>query len=206
VFNVIIINFKNYVFGKKALALAKRIERVNGKVIVAVPSVDIEEIASNTKLKVYAEHVDYVKGSKTTGYVIPESVKAAGGKGMLINHSEHKLSMKEIKETVKRCNKLRMETVVCVGKLGDVKKIMKLKPKAIAYEDPALISTGKSITKYDAKSVEKFALMFKKSKVIPLCGAGVSTREDIKAAKDLGCKGVLVASAVARDGKVGILG
>jgi triosephosphate isomerase (TIM) len=202
---VIIINFKNYVLGMEALALAKIIQKANNKAIVAVPTVDIEEIASKTKLKVYAEHVDYIKGSKTTGYVIPESVKKVGGKGMLINHSEHKLNMREIKLTIARCKKLKMETVVCVSQLSKVKEIMKLKPKAIAYEDPKLISTGKSITKHDSKSVKKFASMFSRSKVIPLCGAGISSKEDIKAAKALGCKGVLIASAIARDKKMEIL-
>jgi triosephosphate isomerase len=202
---VIIVNFKNYVFGKDSLALAKLISNVNEKVIVAVPSVDIGEIASKTKLKVYAEHVDFVSGSTTTGYVVPESVKGVGGKGMLINHSEHKISMKEIELTVERGNKLGLETVVCVSKLGDVRKVMKFKPKAIAYEDAKLISTGKSITKYDAESVRKFASLLKGSKIIPLCGAGISSKEDIKEAKKLGCKGVLVASAVANKGRVEIL-
>jgi triosephosphate isomerase len=33
-------------------------------------------------------------------------------------------------------------------------------------------------------------------KIIPLCGAGISTGEDVRAAIQLGAKGVLVASAV----------
>lgn len=202
---MIIVNFKNYVFGKETLALARRISKVNGKVIVAVPSVDVGSVASKTKLKVYAEHVDSVSGSTTTGYVVPESVKGVGGKGVLINHSEHKISMNEIKLTVARCKKLGLETVVCVSKLGDVRKIMKFKPKAIAYEDAKLISTGKSITKYDAESVRKFASLLKGNKIVPLCGAGISSKEDIKEAKKLGCKGVLVASAVAKKGDVNIL-
>ena len=202
---MIIVNFKNYVLGKKSLALARKIEKINKKIIVAVPTTDIEEISKKTKLKVYAEHIDYNNGPKATGFVIPESVKAVKGKGMLINHSEHKLTMKEIKLTLARCKKLKMETVVCVSKLSDVKKIMKLQPSAIAYEDPNLISTGKSITKYQNKEVHKFASMFKRSKVIPLCGAGISSKEDIKASYDLGCKGVLIASAIARDKKFEIL-
>lgn len=202
---VVVVNFKNYVFGKKTLAIAKKIERVNRKVIVAVPTIDIEEIVSKTKLKVYAQHVDYVSGNKTTGYILPESVKAVGGKGMLINHSEHKIPFREVKLTVERCKKLKLETVVCVSKLSNVKKIMKLKPMAIAFEDPKLISSGKSITKYNPKAVEKFVSLLKGNKIIPLCGAGISSKEDIVESKKLGCKGVLVSSAVVKKGKVGIL-
>ena len=202
---MIIVNFKNYVVGKKSLALAKKIERINNKVIVAVPSTDISEIVKRTRLKVYAEHVDHFTGPKTTGYVIPESVKSAGSKGMLINHSEHKISMREIGLTVSRCKKLKMDSVVCVGGLSEAKKVMKFKPKAIAFEDPKLISSGKSITKYKADDVKKFALLLRGSGILALCGAGISSKEDIKASYDLGCKGVLVSSAVARDGKVEIL-
>jgi triosephosphate isomerase len=38
--------------------------------------------------------------------------------------------------------------------------------------------------------------MFDGSKVDPLCGAGVNSREDVEKAGELGCKGVLVSSAV----------
>lgn len=202
---MIIINFKNYVLGEKALNLAKKISKVNKKVIIAVSAVDIEEIAKLTKLKVYAEHVDYVEGKKTTGYVIPESIKAVKGKGMLINHSEHKLTLKEIKQTVNRCKKLKLETVVCSSNMKQIKEIKKLKPKAIAYEDPKLISTGKSITKHNPKQIQEFANLLKNTKILPLCGAGISTKEDIKEAKKLGCKGVLIASAITKKGNVGML-
>ena len=202
---MIIINFKNYVYGKKALDLAKRIKKANKNVIVAVPTTDIEEIAKKTKLKVYAEHVDHFTGPKTTGYVIPEAVKSAGAKGMLINHSEHKISMKEIKLTVNRCKKLKMKSVVCVTKLSDVKRIAKMRPTAIAYEDPKIISSGRSITKYDANSVKKFAKMLSRTKITPLCGAGISSKNDITEAKKLGCKGVLISSAIAKRGRVDIL-
>ena len=34
--------------------------------------------------------------------------------------------------------------------------------------------------------------------IIPLCGAGISTREDVKEALKLGTKGVLVASGIVK--------
>ena len=38
----------------------------------------------------------------------------------------------------------------------------------------------------------------KKTKILPLCGAGISTAEDVKEAYNLGCKGVLISSAIAK--------
>jgi len=67
------------------------------------------------------------------------------------------------------------------------------------------VGSGKPITKYKSQNVKKFSEMLKGTKIIPLCGAGISSKEDIIAAKKLGCKGVAIGSAIARDGKVRML-
>ena len=36
---------------------------------------DIYEITKKTKLKVYAQHVDYFLPGRNTGYILPEAVK-----------------------------------------------------------------------------------------------------------------------------------
>jgi triosephosphate isomerase len=194
---MIIINFKNYKTGKKALKLAKLIQKINKNIIVAVPATDIEEIAKNTKLKVYAQHVSYKKPGKSTGYIIPEEIKIAGAKGSIINHSEHRIPLNEIKQTVQRLKKLKLKTLVCIRSLKELAEIKKLKPDFIAYEDPKLISTKKSITKYRKDSLKKFVDMLKRTNINPICGAGIHTKEDILEAYKLGCKGVLIASAIA---------
>ena len=77
----------------------------------------------------------------------------------------------------------------------------KLKPYAIAFEDPKLVGSGKSITSYNAKNVLKFSKLLKSTKIIPLCGAGISSLDDIKESKKLGCKGVLISSSIAKVNK-----
>jgi len=191
---MIIVNFKNYKTGKAVLALAKKIPK---GIIVAVPTADISSVSTKTKLKVFAQHIDSKKKGKTTGFDISEDVKKAGASGSLLNHSEHKISFKKLKETMKQAKKSKLKIIACASSLSEANKIKKLKPYAIAYEDPKLISTGKSITKYKSDSVKKFAKSLNKTKIIPICGAGISSKEDIKEAKKLGCKGVLVSSAVA---------
>ena len=86
-----------------------------------------------------------------------------------------------------------------VGKGGI--NIKKLAPYAIAFEDPKLVGSGKSITQYRSSDVKKFAELFKNSKIIPLCGAGINSADDAKEAYALGCKGVLIASAIANVNK-----
>lgn len=193
---MIIINFKNYELGKDVLKLAKKIQKYTPKAIIAVPATYIGYVTFRTKLKVYAQHIDYQEKGRNTGFLIPEAVKNAGAKGSLLNHSEHKISLKDIKTTIRRSNKVGLKIVACTSNLKQAKELRKLKPFAIAFEDPKLVGTGRSITKYKTHSLEKFVSLLKGTKIIPLCGAGISSKEDYNEALKLGCKGILVSTVI----------
>ena len=168
--------------------------------IVAVPTIDIELISKKTKLTVIAQHADPQESNKTTGFTTLKSIKSAGAKGTLINHSEHPQSISNIYKINIMSKKLNLKTIVCTPSLRNMKSILnnrKVKPYAITFEDPKLISTGSSITKHNPEAILQFVKTMKKTKIIPLCGAGISTAEDVKQAYKLGCKGVLIASAIA---------
>jgi triosephosphate isomerase len=90
-----------------------------------------------------------------------------------------------------------MYNVVCVPSISQALKIARLKPRYIAYEVPSLIGTGKAISKAKPGDVSRFAKAMEKRGIIPLCGAGISNGDDVRTAIQLGCKGVLLASAVA---------
>src|SRR3990167_7168540 len=193
-----IINTKNYKYGNELLVLAYKIQKYTPKAIICVPATEISNISKHTKLKVYAQHVGYSEPSKRgTGYVTPEAVKEAGAVGTLLNHSEHKLSFYNLKRTVNDCKKIGLNTIVFAASLAEARKIKSLKPYAIAYEEPKLVASGKSITNYRAEEILKFVKLFENSEIIPLCGAGISDERDVKAALMLGCEGVLIASAIA---------
>lgn len=201
---ILIINFKTYkeATGLRALRLAKACERVNKlgktKIMVAVQATDIFVIAKKVKIPTLAQHVDCFEQGRHTGRILPEAIKQAGAVGSLINHSENRLPSNTIKKTISRCKKLKQLTAVCVSSINMAKKFLKLKPYILAYEVPELVATGKAITKIKPDNVKKFASLLKKTKTIPLCGAGISSCEDIKFALKLGCKGVLVSSAVVK--------
>ena len=197
---MIVINFKNYVFGEKALDLARKIQKYLPKAIVAVPAVDIRTISDKTKLTVYAQHVDSPSSpTRSTGYVTASVIKKIGAKGSLLNHSEHKLI--SVQAPLNDLQENRLKSIVCVSTLKDAKSLSKLRPYAMAFEDPELIATNKSITKYKSKDIKKFVDLLKGTGIIPLCGAGVNSVEDVREAYWLGCKGVLVASAIAASKK-----
>lgn len=190
---MIVINFKNYKTGKDVLAFAKKIS--DPCVIAAVPTLNLKEVAKETRLIVYAQHTDLVNTKRDTGYLTPYSLKDAGVTGTLLNHSEHKLSFKNLQKTVSECHKQKLKVIICASSVTEAKKIKKLNPFAIAYEEPKLIATKKSITNYPLK-ILKFVKILEKTKTFPLCGAGINKKQDVEAAIELGCKGVLISSAI----------
>ncbi len=201
---LIIVNFKAYSqgTGRKAVELAKAIDKMSRSchvfAIAAVQAPDIYPASSSVKLPVFAQHVDCNSFGSFTGSITPESIKAAGAKGTILNHAEKRITMQNIKESVRNCKKLGLKTLVCSDNLLQIKKILHLMPTYIAFEDPKLIGTGKSISRYRSSDVEKFSKLLEKTRTIPLCGAGVSNGDDVASALRLGTKGVLVSSAVVK--------
>ncbi len=194
---MIVINFKNYKDGKEVVRLAKLIEKYIPKSIVCVPAVSMSDVSRKTKLSVYSQHVDSYDGKRGTGKITALEVKKAGASGTLLNHSEHKISIKEIKEAVKECRRVGLKTLVFASNLAEAKKIIKFKSDAVAYEDAKLVGSGKSITEYKPVEIVKFVKLLKGKKIIPLCGAGISSARDVLEAYRLGCSGVVIASAIA---------
>ncbi len=193
---MLVINLKTYKSGD--LNLIKKINKVNKKIIIAAQPTDIYLFSKKFKNPIYAQHVDPFKPGRNTGYVLPEAVKEAGAKGVILNHSEHKLNLNVLKETINRCKRLNLKVLVCISNLNEAKKIKKLKPDIMAYEPKELISTRTSVSKAHPDVVRKFSDLLKSSKIIALCGAGIHNKQDVEIAKKLGCKGILVSSAVTK--------
>lgn len=196
---MIIINFKNYVHSEKALKLAQKIEKHLPKAVVAVSAVDIGYLEYYTKLNIYAQHVDLSSEKRATGFLTIEAVKSQGAGGTLLNHSEHPINLGEINLMVGNLKKAQLKAIVCVPSLEFARGLLKLKnkPYAIAFEDPDLIATGKSVTSYKSNDLKKFVKLMEGTGILPICGAGVSSLGDVVSAREIGCKGVLISSAIA---------
>ncbi len=197
---LIVINFKTYKQGKAAVKLAKIIEKVSRNIIIGVQASDIYEIAKATKLKVYAQHVDWQKPGRHTGFILPEAVKKDKSAGSFLNHSEHKLSPRILRKTIERCKKIGLKTMVFASSLGEAKRIQRLKPDYLIIEPPELVSGRVSVSKAKPELIEKIA---KKLKTRFLVGAGIHTSEDIKKALELGAGGIAISSAITKAKKPG---
>ena len=199
-----IINFKTYkeAMGIRAVKLAEIAselgKKLSSEIIVAPQFTDLERVAKITKA--IAQHIDPISYGSHTGSILPEAVKEAGAIGTLINHSEKKLSLDKIESCVNIAKALELKSICCASNLKEVIEIAKLSPDYIAFEDPELIGTGKSISTHKPELVERFVEIVRdiNKEIVPLCGAGISNKEDVEAAKKLGVKGVLVASAIVK--------
>ncbi|MCI4408842.1 MAG: triose-phosphate isomerase [Thermofilum sp.] len=203
---LILINFKAYAeaSGKKGLQLAKVAEKLSkeyGVTIAVAPQLtDLMFIAQQVDIPVFSQHVDDVSPGSHTGHVTLEAVKDAGAIGTMINHSERRVRADQVDVVVKRARQLNLVTVVCTNTPEVTAAMAALGPDMVAIEPPELIGTGIPVSKAKPEVVTSSVDLVKKinPNVKVLCGAGITTGDDVAAALRLGTVGVLLASGVVK--------
>ncbi len=203
---IIVVNFKTYseATGRKALELAKKCEKISleTKICVGVAPqfVDIPPIVKAVSIPVFSQHIDPIKPGSSTGHILPESVKEAGAAGTLINHSERRLRLADIDAVITIAREVSLTSLVCTNNSTVSAAVAALKPDMIAVEPPELIGTGIPVSKAKPEVVSDTVKLVKQINpdVNVLCGAGITTGEDVAAALRLGTEGVLVASGIVK--------
>lgn len=202
----IVINFKAYreSLGKKSLELAKVAEKVwkeKGVTIAAAPQlVDLRIIVSEVEIPVFAQALDSAQVGAFTGSTTLQAIKDSGADGFILNHSERRVNLSLISEAVNSARSLKLTSLVCADTPDATGAVSALNPDFVAIEPPELIGTGIPVSKAKPEvvtgSIDRVRKVGSTSKVI--CGAGISTAEDVRAALKLGTVGVLLASGVVR--------
>ncbi|MCL1984598.1 MAG: triose-phosphate isomerase [Methanomassiliicoccaceae archaeon] len=203
---LIVINFKVYreVEGPKALDIAKLCGSVSEDsgitIAVCPPSAELGFVSRNVSIPVFSQNADPHAPGPSTGWMTPSMIKASGAIGTLINHAEHKRSMKEMAETAELCKGCGIASIICADSVELAAQIAQFRPDMIAVEPPELIGGDISVTDADPDIVERTVNAVKEvsRSVSVLCGAGVKTGKDVKKALDLGADGVLLASGVVK--------
>lgn len=197
----VILNLKTYKEsqGDNALRLAKIAEKVGEKyhinMIVSVQAIDLKSVASQVKIPVYAQHTDPSVLGRSTGSIVPEQLVDINVHGSILNHSEKKLGIKELQNTLLRLKEMDMKSIICVGNNVEAKKVSGfkiVKPDFIAIEPPELIGGERSVSSTKPDVIEKAVKACDGINV--LAGAGVKDNIDFKTVLKLGCKGVLLSS------------
>ena len=169
------------------------------RVAVAPQAAQLERVAE-TGVETWAQHVSPVEHGSHTGSTLAEAVAEAGAVGTLLNHSERRLRLADIDGALDAADPAGLETIVCANNPDQIGAAAALGPDSVAVEPPELIGGDVSVSQADPGVVENAvaAAAAVDDSVDVLCGAGVSSGEDLAAAGDLGASGVLLASGVAK--------
>ena len=201
---IVILNFKTYIesSGENALKLAKALENVaneTGVTMVAAPqTADIFMINQETNIPIFAQHIDPISPGGHTGSNLLECLMECGINGSLLNHSEQRMKLADIDEVIKKISGSDLFSVVCTNNIETSVAAATLNPNFVAVEPPELIGSGIPVSQAEPEIVEGTVAKVKNvnQNVEVLCGAGISTGDDMKAAMDLGATGVLLASGI----------
>ncbi len=207
---LILLNFKTYpeTLGEKGLRLAEKMAKIRSRkyTITLAPTLPmIKEVVGKANsyglpLLVFSQHADPVEDGAHTGSISVKELGLLGVKGTLLNHSERKISLPVLAQTIELCRKYNLITVVCASSLPEVKKVAQFHPDYLAYEPPELIGGNVSVTNAKPEVIREAVELVRKlspaTKV--LCGAGIQGREDLQKALQLGAQGVLIGHAAAK--------
>ena len=144
------IGTKNYVYGdtllEYAIAADKAAEKYDIDVLIC-PAVEIRRVCENTKnLIVLAPYMDTLRPGRGMADVLPEGLKAAGAKGVVINHCEKPMSLPQMKATIDRARELDMLVFACADTLDEAKAIAQLHPDIINPEPSEIIGGGNGVS------------------------------------------------------------
>ena len=174
---------KNYLYGEQIIELAMTAdaaaEEYDIRVIFTTPYADIRSVAQRTKhLYVFAPHMDAIPIGRGLADVLPESVKAAGAVGVMLNHSERPLSASVLCATIERARQLGMMTIACADTIRESKAVAQMGPDMMVVEPVELIGTGEACgMEYVKASID--AVRSIDSDIGILVGGGVANGEDV---------------------------
>ncbi|MFB6218755.1 MAG: triose-phosphate isomerase [Halobacteriaceae archaeon] len=180
-------------------AAAADADTAAAEVAVAPQAADVGAVAA-TGVETWAQHISPVEHGSHTGSTLAERVAERGATGTLLNHSERRLKLADIDAGVAAARRADLDTVVCANNPTQAAAAAALGPDAVALEPPELIGTGTPVSQADPDVVRGAVEAVERvdPAVDVYCGAGISTGEDVLAARELGTEGVLLASGVAK--------
>ncbi|WP_409200598.1 triose-phosphate isomerase [Methanobrevibacter sp. DSM 116169] len=203
---IVILNFKTYLesSGENALKLAKSLESAaqeSGTTMIAAPqTADIFRIKEETSILTMSQHIDAIDAGSNTGSALFETLLSAGIDGSLLNHSEQRMELADIDLVNEKLLENNLISCICSNNIKTSMAAATLNPQFVAIEPPELIGSGIPVSQAEPEVVEGTVRAVKKinKSVKVLCGAGISTGEDMAQAMELGAEGVLLASGIVK--------
>ena len=193
---------KAYMYGDDMVALAKVIDVASKKydvrVILTPQYIDISRVAEATEnVLVFAQHMDSLEVGRGLGSVLPESVKAAGAVGVMLNHVEKQLTVAELRACILRAEETGLFSIVCADSIAEAAAIAHFAPDIIVCEPSELIGTGQ---KSDEEYVQASTAAIKSINpdIQILQAAGISSGEDVYSVIRAGAEATGTTSGIMR--------
>ena len=138
------IGTKNYIYGDQVLEYAKAADAAAAKydidVLFITPAVEIRRVAEHTEhLIVLAPYMDPLRPGRGMADILPEALKAAGAKGVVVNHCEKPMTLPQIRATIERARELDFLVFACADTIAEAKAIAELHPDILNPEPSELI-------------------------------------------------------------------
>jgi triosephosphate isomerase len=156
-------------------------EKYHVAVLFTPQTVDIQALAAEMKhVFIFAQHMDPLQVGRGIGSVLPEALKAAGARGVLLNHSEKRLDDELLERTIRRADQVGLASMVCADDLEDAAKKANMAPNIIIVESPELIGVGKR-SEDDKTLIQKInqTIWQINPEIRVLHGAGISNGRDV---------------------------
>ena len=109
---------KSYLYGDDVVKLARfadaAAKEFDVDIIFTTPIVELRRVAEATeRIFVIAPHMDPLKPGRGLADTLPESLVAAGAKGVMLNHCEKMVSLAALAATIRRADEVGLATIVC---------------------------------------------------------------------------------------------
>lgn len=174
---------KSYLFGDDVLDLALAADAASEKydvdIIFTTPIVELRRVKEAThRIHVFAPHMDSLRPGRGLADILPESLKAAGAEGVMLNHCEKPLTIAELNAAIKRADEVGLATIVCADSIAEASAIAHLCPNIIVAEPTELIGTGKASDKEYVEASTK-SVKEVNPDIMVLQGAGIKCYDDV---------------------------
>lgn len=174
---------KAYIYGEEVMKLARAADRASAKydvrIIFTSQYTEISQLAAETEnLLIFAPHMDPLTPGRGLGSVLPESVKAAGAAGVMLNHAEKPMTVSDLSKAITRADEVGLISIVCASSIEEASAIAHFSPDIIVAEPTELIGTGQTS---DEQYVEQSIAAVKEVNpdIQVLQGAGINNGQDV---------------------------
>jgi triosephosphate isomerase len=193
---------KQYLYGDQILKLALAADRAAKEydvdVVFTTPFCDIRRIAEATeRLFVFAPHMDAISIGRGLADILPESVKAAGADGVMLNHVERAITFNVLEQTIRRAKELGLLILAIADSIEEARAVAALGPTALVAEQTELIGTGIIADESYILGTTN-AIKSINANILVLQGAGIKDEKDVYKMIYDGAEGTGTSSAVGK--------